>query len=245
MIHGNIVNGISAILDVFKDLLPPEDAHSVTIKIPEPADFNEAVEFQSDFLMAISQNVMNPKIGGKVVLTAWEPGGFWLTLNLGSSVAVELLGGMASAATAGLKKHREGSVFEEMVKGLDVKKEAIQEILRGLQIYVNMLLDIESKKPHAKHFGETSNPEQEARLLHGIKLFLGLINKGAELKPAVTASDSVKGAFPDFGKVALIGSETEEVEESETSPEPESNTEPAPAPVTAEAPPEAEQLQAA
>jgi hypothetical protein len=106
LMHSHIVHGIAAILDVCRETQPPEDADSVTIKIPDPADFNEAVESQSDFLIAISQNVQNPIIGGKVVLTSWEPAPFRLTLNLGSSLAAGLVGGMASAATVGLKSTR-------------------------------------------------------------------------------------------------------------------------------------------
>jgi hypothetical protein len=203
LMHSNVVNGIAAFLDFFRDLLPPEDDASVSIKIPDPADFNEAVEFQSDILIAISQNVVNPKIGGKVILKAWEPGSFRLTLNLGSSLAVGLVGGMASAATKALKKHQEGKTFEHMVKGLDVKTEAIQEVLRGLQVYVNLLLGIEAKKLNAKNFGESANSEQEARLIHGIKLFMGLIEKGAEIEPSLKASAGVKDLFPDFSTLAL------------------------------------------
>jgi hypothetical protein len=201
--HSNVVHGISALLDVFKDLLPPEDDDSVTIKIPDPSNFQEAVEFQSDFLVAISQNVLNPKIGGKVILKAWEPGSFRLTLNLGSSLAVGLVGGMASVAAKALKKHQEGKMFETLVKGLDVKNDAIQEVLRGLQVYVNLLLGVEAKKLNAKNFGESSNPEQEARVLNGIKLFMGLIEKGAEIHPSLKASESVKNLFPDFNKLSL------------------------------------------
>jgi hypothetical protein len=215
LMHGHVVNGISELLDLFKERQTPEDADSVTIRIPDPADFNAAVEFQSDFLIAISQNVQHPKIGGKVILTAWEPGPFRLTLNLGSSLAVALVGGMASAATAALSKHQEGKMFEHMIQGLDVKNDAIQEVLRGLQIYVNSMLDIEAKKLRARNFGESSNPEQEERLLHGIKLFMGLIEKGGEIRTSLKASESVKTLFPDFSKLSLMGPRTQQPEDSE------------------------------
>jgi hypothetical protein len=203
VMHSNIVNGISALLDVFKDLLPPENADSVSIRIPDPADFNEAVEFQSDFLIAISQNVLNPQIGGKITLTGWGPGSFRFTLNLGSSQAVGLVGGMARAATKALQKHQEGKKFEPMVKGLDVKNEAIQEVLRGLQVYVNSLLGSEAKNLHAKNFGGSADPEQEGRLLHGMKILMGLIDKGAEIHPSSKASESVRNLFPEFSQPAL------------------------------------------
>jgi hypothetical protein len=208
LMHSSIVNGITALLDLSKQLQTPEDADSVTIKLPDPADFNEAVEFQSDFLIAISQNVSNPKIGGKVVLTSWEQGPFRLTLHLGSSLAVGLVGGIASAATVGIHKHSEGKLFENMVKGLDVKSEAIQEVLRGLQVYVNVLLDGEAKKLQAKVFGESSNPEQTTRLVHAIKLFMGLIEKGAEIHPSSKAPESVKSSFPDFSKIPGVEATT-------------------------------------
>jgi hypothetical protein len=215
LMHGNLVNGISALLDAFQEIQPQEDAESVTIKIPDPSNFNEAVEFQSDFLIAISQNVESAKIGGKVILTAWEPSPFRLTLNLGSSLAVGLVGGMARAAAAALKKHQEGRMFEHMVKGLDVKKDAIQEILRGLQAYVDSLLVIQAKRLYAKSFGEPADPDGEARLLHGIKLFRGLIEKGAELRPSSKASESVRGSFPDFTKLSLMGPGTDHIEDAE------------------------------
>jgi hypothetical protein len=243
LMHSHIVHGISAIMDVCKETQQPEDADSVTIKIPDPADFNEAVESQSDFLIAISQNVQNLIIGGKVVLTSWEPGPFRLTLNLGSSLAVGLVGGMASAATVGLKKHQEGKMFEHMVKGLDVKTEAIQEVLRGLQVYVNQLLDTEAKKLHARNFNGSSDPEQEARLLHAIKLFMALIEKGAELYPSRKASESVKSSFPDFTNRSFIKPATEPAEITKSSETSGQQTFAAPAPVGAST--EVERLQAA
>jgi hypothetical protein len=243
LMHSNVVNGISALLDVSKELQPPEDADSITIKIPNPADFNEAVEFQSDFLIAISQNVLNPEIGGKVVLTSWEADPFRLTLSLGSSRAVGLVGGMASAATVAIKKHQEGRLFEHMVKDLDVKKEAIQEILRGVQVYINLLLDIEAKKVHAKNFSETTNGEQKERLLHGIKLFMGLIQKGAEIDPSPKASESVRSLFPVFGKLSLIGLGTKQIQDSESLAD--SNQVPSVTPGVAAGLPEVERLAAA
>jgi hypothetical protein len=242
LMHSHIVHGISSILDVCKETQAQEDADSVTIKIPDPADFNEAVESQSDFLIAISQNVQNPIIGGKIVLTAWEPAPFRLTLNLGSSLAVGLVGGMASAATVGLKKHQEGKMFEHMVKGLDVKTEAIQEVLRGLQVYVNTLLETEAKKLHARSFSGSSDPEQEARLLHAIKLFMGLIEKGAELYPSLKASESVRNSFPDFSKLSSIKPATEPIQVAKNS---KSSNQQAFATAPVEASTEVERLQAA
>jgi hypothetical protein len=108
-------------------------------------------------------------------------------------------------------------MFEHMVKGLDVKTEAIQEVLRGLQVYVNMLLETEAKKLHAKSFNGSSDPEQEARLLHAIKLFMGLIEKGAELCPSLKASESVKSSFPDFSKLSSMKPATEVIQAAKSS----------------------------
>lgn len=176
------------------------------IKLPEPKDFKEAIDFQSKFFTAISQNIVNDEIKGAVVLKEWEPGSFWLTLFLGSLAAVKLVAGMAWAAAVVLKKYREAEMFALHAESLRIKNEALVELKRGLEEQNRLILESEAKALQANNFEKNDNHEQVERLKLGIKTFMELIDKGAELHPALNAPQPVKELFPDLSKVELIES---------------------------------------
>jgi hypothetical protein len=53
----------------------------------------------------------------------------------------------------------------------------------------------------------------------GIKDLAGLIEKGAEIHPALTAPEDVKNLFPDFTKLELIESKQKLIPENNSAQE--------------------------
>jgi hypothetical protein len=203
-----LISGLSILLATLDQLVPADDANSVIIKLPDPIDFKQAIDFQNQFFTAISQNIVNPEISGKVVLKEWEPGSFWLTLFLGTSAAVNLVAQIAWSAAVVLKKFQEYKILEEQTKSLKIKNEALDEIKRGIEEQMKLTLESEAKALQIHNFKKSDNHEQVERLKMGIKTFMELIDKGAEIHPALNAPESVKNLFPNFKKLSSVESRT-------------------------------------
>jgi hypothetical protein len=218
-LHNNsqtLISGLSILLTALDQLVPADDANSVIIKLPDPIDFKQAIDFQNQFFTAISQNIVNSEIGGKVVLKEWEPGSFWLTLFLGTSAAVNLVAQLAWSAAVVLKKFQEYKILEEQTKSLKIKNEALDEIKCGIEEQMKLTLESEAKALQVHNFKKSDNHEQIERLKMGIKTFMELIDKGAEIHPALSAPESVKNLFPDFKKLSSVESRTKLLTETAT-----------------------------
>jgi hypothetical protein len=133
------------------------------------------------------------------------------------TAAVALVGGMAWAAAVVFKKYQEGKMFEQMARGMKIKNDSLEELLRGLRESIDLLLQNEARSLYDKEFGDTTDPEQIARLKLGIKTFMGLIEKGAEIHPALKVPENVKNLFPDFSKLSLIESKIKQIANHEAS----------------------------
>jgi len=205
---GSLINGLIILQATLNQLVPEDDPNSVIIKLPDPIDFKQAIDFQNQFFTAISQNIVNSEIGGKVVLKEWEPGSFWLTLFLGTSAAVNLIAQIAWSAAVVLKKFQEFKILEEQTKSLKIKNEALDEIKRGIEEQMKLTLESEAKALQIHNFKKSDNHEQVERLKMGIKTFMELIDKGAEIHPALNTPESVKNLFPDFKKLSSVESRT-------------------------------------
>jgi hypothetical protein len=208
-----IHNGLGSLFLLLSKILPQIDDNSINIKLPDPDDFETAISFQKDIFTAISQNVLNDEIKGKVILTEWEPGSFWLNLYLGSVAAVTLVGGMAWSAAVVFKKYQEGKILEKSAESMDIQNEALKELKRGVARSVDLILKREAKSLQVQNFKDHTDNEQTTRLQMGIEKFMGLIGKGAEIHPALKAPESVKNLFPDFTKLSLIETRTKLIED--------------------------------
>ncbi len=200
--------GISAIREMLANIIPTDNETSIIIKLPQPKDFQEAIEYQQEFFKAISQNITNDVIGGKVILKEWEPGSFWLTLSLGSILAVRLIGQMTWSAAVVRKKNAEALIFEQQADALKIKNETLIEIKNGIAKSIELVIEAEARALDAENIGLPDNHEQIERLKMGVKTFAMLIDKGAEIHPALQAPEDVKNLFPDFAKLPLIESKT-------------------------------------
>jgi hypothetical protein len=202
----SLITSLTALLTVLNQLVPEDDENSVIIKLPDPSDFKQAIDFQNQFFTAISQNIINPEIGGEIILKEWEPGSFWMTLFLKTSAAVTLVAQMAWSAAVVLKKYQEFKILEEQTKSLKIKNEALTEIQRGIQEEMKLILESEAKTLQIHNFKKSDNHEQVERLKMGIKTFMELIDKGAEIHPALNTPESVKNLFPNFKKLSSVES---------------------------------------
>ncbi len=75
--------------------------------------------------------------------------------------------------------------------------------------YLALLIDTEARNIASTHIGEDAEPETVERLKYTIKEFAELIEKGAEIHPALQAPESVRNLFPNFKNILGIESKTQ------------------------------------
>jgi len=214
---GELIIILQGLRDLAAEIIPHQDPQTISIKLPEERDFTEVIKDLNAINHAISQNVLNEKISGVVVVKSWQPGSLWIDLYLGSPAAVGLIGGIAWAAAVVRKKWHEGSVMENIADSMEIKKEMLENLRKGVEEHVKLVVESEAKNLLNHNFSEDDNHDQVERLKHGIKTFADLIERGAEVHPSLQAPEDVKNLFPDFAKLDLIQSKQKLLEEKNVS----------------------------
>ncbi len=179
---------------------------SIVIKLPDPADFADALQTAEQFRLAIDQVIANKIIGGQIKLLGWETGSFWLYLALGTPAAVTLIGSVAWAAAVVRKKVLEGTILKKKVEAMEIHNDALDAVREGIEREVDLLLTAEAKAIYKKHFNAKDDPEQLQRIQYTIKTFSELIGKGAEVHPSLQVPEAVANLFPDPAKLNSVAS---------------------------------------
>lgn len=209
--------GAEALKGALESILPVADDKTVVVKLPDTQDLETVISFLSTLQRAFAANVINTKIDGQVSVKSWQPGSLWLDIYLGSAAAVTLVGGMVWSAAVIRKKQAEAKIFENIADSMEIKNEMLDGIRKGVEDHIQLVVESEAVNLAAHNFAEGDNREQIERLKMGIKDLAGLIQKGAEVHPALTAPEDVKNLFPDFTKLDLIESKQKLIEEKTVS----------------------------
>jgi hypothetical protein len=209
--------GAIALLNVINQLISKEDETTIAIKLPTTSDIEEIIKYLGEINTAISQNIINGEINGKVELKDWQPGSLWLYIGLGSIAAVKIVMGIVWASAVIRKKQQEARIIEKLADGLEIKNQTLDELRKGAQEQIKLLIEAEAKNLAAHNFEKDDNREQIERLKLGIKTFTDLIEKGMEVHPALKTPENVKNLFPDFNKLDSIESQTKLLSESNQS----------------------------
>jgi hypothetical protein len=211
--------GAEALKGALTSILPAPDETTVVVKLPDAKDLEEVIGYLSTLQRSFAANVINSKINGQVSVKSWQPGSLWLDVYLGSAAAVTLVGGMVWSAAVIRKKQTEVKVLEKIVDSMEIKNQMLDGIRKGVEDHIQMVVESEAVNLAAHNFDKSDNREQIERLKMGIKDLAGLIEKGAEVHPALTAPEDVKNLFPDFTKLELIESKQKLIPENNSAQE--------------------------
>ena len=184
---------------------------SVSIKLPDVNDFEDLSKFSADFHKILSQTIINDQINGQVRIDSVENGSIWLDVYLGSATAVSLIGGLAWASAVVYKKIQEGRLIEKHVESLGVKNASLKEIQIKQKEALDLMIDAEADNLYNENF-EGNNNEQIQRLKLSIKMFSNLIDKGAEIHPALNQPESVKNLYPKMNNLQSLESKIKKLE---------------------------------
>lgn len=190
--------------EVLKSTVPEESTDSINIKLPPINDFDELSKVSREIHLGLTQVIFNEEVGGQTRIISVENGSIWLNVLVGTT-AVTVIASLVWSASVIYKKIQEGKLLEEQVRGLKVKNDSLEDILKAQKAETNLMIQAEAEHVNSEHFKENA-PENIEKIKNSISIFADLIGKGAEIHPALVAPENVSNLFPDPTK--LIGLES-------------------------------------
>lgn len=191
-------------LDVLLKTVPEENPDSINIKLPEIKDFDELSKVSRDIHIGLTQVIINDEINGETKIVSVENGSIWLNVFVGTA-AVTVVASLVWAAAVIYKKIQEGKLLEQQVRGLKVKNDSLEDILKAQKAETELMIQAEAEHLHSEHFKENA-PENIQRIKNSITTFADLIGRGAEVHPALVAPENVSNLFPDPTKLIAVES---------------------------------------
>ena len=201
----------SAVTQTIEQIGGDTKEDSISIRLPDVSDFEDLSKFSADFHKILNQTIVNDQINGQVRIDSVENGSIWLDVYLGSAAAVSLIGGLAWASAVVYKKIQEGRLIEKHVESLGVKNASLKEIQLKQKEALDLMIDAEANNLYNENF-EGDNNEQIERLKLSIKMFSELIDKGAEIHPALNQPESVKNLYPKMENLQSLESKVKKLE---------------------------------
>ena len=117
-------------LDVLLKTVPEENPDSINIKLPEIKDFDELSKVSRDIHIGLTQVIINDEINGETKIVSVENGSIWLNVIVGTA-AVTVVASLVWAAAVIYKKIQEGKLLDQQVRGLKVKNDSLEDILKA------------------------------------------------------------------------------------------------------------------
>lgn len=188
---------------------------SVYIKLPPTTDAGENGKYLIDFDKHLKQVLLAlPQKDTKIELRGCETGSIWVELYLGNPIAVLFVGSLAWAAAVVYKKVNEGRMFSEYVKSLKIKNEGLQNLADAQKALLDSMVEAEARNLSEEYYGSADEPETLARVKNTIREFSRLMEKGAEIHPALKAPEEVRNLFPDLRQLQKIESRVKMIPEN-------------------------------
>jgi hypothetical protein len=204
----NQLNQLKILVQNFSELLtnvvPEESVDSINIKLPPLNDFDQLSKVSREIHLALTQVIINDEINGQTKIESVENGSIWINVFIGAA-AVTVVASLVWSAAVIHKKILEGKLLQEQIRGLKVKNESMEDVLKAQRAETDLMIQAEAEHIQSEHFKEKV-PENIERIKSSITTFADLIGRGAEIQPALVAPEDVSNLFPDPTK--LVGLES-------------------------------------
>jgi hypothetical protein len=206
------LRGLKQYLGAF---LARQDTNSVFVKAPPLTQFSDVIIFEGQLKTALSQIIYHPKVQARLELKSWESGSpLWLELALGTQAAVNIVGAAAWAGAVVYKKIQEGRLHQEYVRGLKLRNDSLEAILEAEKRMLNDIINAEAENIALSNYDGDNSQETIERVKLTIKEFAEMIEKGAEIHPALQAPEEVKNLFPNFKNLLATESKIKQLAEN-------------------------------
>jgi hypothetical protein len=178
--------------------------------MPETKDIKTLYKNLKEFESAFSLLVNNEYIDSTISLENWEHGSFWINLCAGSVLGVSVIASAVWSAAVISKKVSEQRYIEQQVRSLDLKNDSLEDLVEKQREATKLLITNEAQAIVDKDMN--ASHDQLQRVEQSIKTLVELIQKGAQVQPALSAPESVQNLFPDFSNIAQLESKIKQIE---------------------------------
>lgn len=202
-----VINNLLTILD---ETTPAENSNSINIKLPPVKDFDDLANVSKEFHLALTQVLYIDEINGETKIESVDNGSIWINVLVGAA-GLAVVASLVWSAAVVYKKILEGKLLAEQVRSLKIKNDSLEDILKAQKEATSALIQAEAEHIQSEHFQEKI-PENLERIKNSIKLFADIIDRGAEIHPAIVAPEQVSNLFPDMKNVVGIESKIKKLQ---------------------------------
>lgn len=189
---------------------PAENSNSINIKLPPVKDFDDLANVSKEFHLALTQVLYIDEINGETKIESVDNGSIWINVLVGAA-GLAVVASLVWSAAVVYKKILEGKLLAEQVRSLKIKNDSLEDILKAQKEATSALIQAEAEHIQSEHFQEKI-PENLERIKNSIKLFADIIDRGAEIHPAIVAPEQVSNLFPDMKNVVGIESKIKKLQ---------------------------------
>ncbi|MGL5572496.1 hypothetical protein [Cetobacterium sp.] len=213
-----LLNKITETLLFFKDIFintyPTLDNKSVSIKLPNSYDVIEIGEIYKKIGKSLNQIITKEPINGDVKLSNFDNGSLWIDIMLGTTAAVHVFGAIIWGASYCMKEYKKLKLIELDYERNNIAVANLEMIRTMNENLMKMYLEKEAENILQNHYeiSGKEDPEFLSRMKNTIKEFSELIEKGAEVHPALEVANEIKHEFPDFKNLEFIESKIKQIE---------------------------------
>lgn len=189
------------VLEIAAKTLSAEDSESIDVKLPEFNNLKEASRFFNDLNNALEIVVVNKYVGGKVELQGFESGSMWITIALGTPIAVKLIGQIVSAAFDMRAQYHQTEQLKAATRSLDAVGDAQKILLDALDKQVDELFRSRATDVLEHSTIEDRGSEYTGKFLHAVTTITELIYQGTQIHPSLMGPKENKESFPTYPKL--------------------------------------------
>ena len=205
-----------AVTSVLESVVPDANEECIRVRLPLSADYRGVVSDQGKLLKAIEQLLLiNPNHTASITIKGWETGSLWMNLGVGSASAVVVIGAAVWAAAVIRKKWHEGTILEQAARGLQVKNETLTDISAQLKIAAEAIVTVEATAIYENYFKNENPNDDLERIKETLRTFADLIDRGAEVHPALMQPEQAANLFPNFKALDTIVSAIKQLGDGE------------------------------
>lgn len=181
----------------------------ILIKIPEISSFDNLSKYANDFKKAIEIPIIDSNTSGEVKILSAEEGSIILFVSVGTLGAITLVGKICWSAAVIKKKRSEAKIFELHAKTLELKNDALENLIDAQKQQLKNILNAEAQQI-ANSTYDLKDPETLERLKLSINTISDLIDKGVQILP-VSNNDEIQNIFPNYKNLDLIESSIKQI----------------------------------
>jgi hypothetical protein len=213
VVESKEIDGLTILLDrlfeglklALEQVMPQEKPNSINIKLPPVNDFDELSKYSRDLHLALTQVLYLDEVNSSVKIESVENGSIWLNVLIEGAIGLSIVGSLVWAGAVIYKKVLEGKMMEQQLRTLSIRADSMEDVRKAQTQSLTMLLEAEAEHINSVSF-KKNVPDNLNRIKNSIELFASLLDKGAEIHPAIGAPEEISNLYPSMKALPTIES---------------------------------------